>query len=242
MATLHGPLRSTPRMRRALTTLAAAVVGFVVGGMISAAIVGDDGPGIEPEHLAVALPVSGIAAVTGGVIAARRDAGRAIKKNRATTPSTPGEGTTVSNPQRRVRDIGPLSTVARVLLGVFLLGVAVHDGAGPVDIVIGVVAANAVVFVALALRGANAPPLRFTGPAGHLINIGLIFGFYAVNPEAAHLFYGSAMLLAAARGYGACEMFAVWNWVRRRDDQFGCPVFLPVDVIERHLTGRPSAC
>jgi hypothetical protein len=140
------------------------------------------------------------------------------------------------------RQIGPLSTAARLLVGVFLVVVASVDRPRPVDMVVGLVVANAVVFVALSARGADARPLRFTGPAGHVINIGLIVAFYAWNPIAANLFYGPAMLLAAARGYGACEMFAVWNWVRRRDDQFGCPFFLPVDLVDARLTGRGFTC
>lgn len=147
-----------------------------------------------------------------------------------------------TSPARRTRHLGPLSTAARLVVGVVLVAVAVYDGPRPLDVLLGLVAANAVVFVALAARGRDAPQLRFIGPAGHLINIALIFAFYAFNPIAASLFYGSAMLLAAARGYGACEMFAVWNWVRRRDDQFGCPFFLPVDVIERQLSGRANGC
>lgn len=143
---------------------------------------------------------------------------------------------------RRARHLGGLSTAARIVVGVGLLAIAVRDGVNPIDAGLGLVVANAVVFVALASRGGAAPPLRFTGPAGHLINVALIFAFYGLNATAASLFYGSAMLLAAARGYGACEMFAVWNWLRRRDDQFGCPVFLPVDIIDRQLTGRGRAC
>lgn len=144
--------------------------------------------------------------------------------------------------RRRARHLGVLSTAARLGVGTWLLVAAVRDGVEPIDAMVGLVAANAVVFGVLGNRGAAAPPLRFAGPAGHVINIALIFAFYALNATAANVFYGSAMLLAAARGYGACEMFAVWNWLRRRDDQFGCPFFLPVDIIDRQLTGRRREC
>jgi hypothetical protein len=147
-----------------------------------------------------------------------------------------------SPPRRRARHLGVLSTAARIVVGAWLLVAGVRDGFEPIDVVVGLPVANAVVFVALSTRRAAAPPLRFTGPAGHLINIALIVAFYALNATAANLFYGSAMLLAAARGYGACEMFAVWNSLRRRDDQFGCPLFLPVDIIDRQLTGRGRVC
>jgi hypothetical protein len=49
------------------------------------------------------------------------------------------------------------------------------------------------------------------------------------------LFYGSSMLLAAARGYAGCEVPAASNWVLRRDDQVGCVLFWPVDETERRL-------
>ena len=115
-------------------------------------------------------------------------------------------------------------------------------GARAGDLVLGLVVSNGLVFAALGPRGQQARPLRWTGPAGHLLNCGLIATFYWVNPIAANLFYGSAMLLAAARGYGACEMFAVWNWARRRDDQLGCPILLPVDIVDARIWERPPAC
>jgi len=51
--------------------------------------------------------------------------------------------------------------------------------------------------------------------------------------DAALLFYGSSMLLAAARGYAGCEVLAVSNWLLRSDDQVGCVMFWPVDETER---------
>jgi hypothetical protein len=56
------------------------------------------------------------------------------------------------------------------------------------------------------------------------------------------LFYGVSMLLAAWRGIGACEVFAISNVIQRRDDQLGCPVFLPVDLAEARITGRELYC
>ncbi len=51
--------------------------------------------------------------------------------------------------------------------------------------------------------------------------------------DAALIFYGASMLLAAVRGYAGCEVLAVSNWLLRRDDQVGCVVFAPVDLVER---------
>lgn len=106
----------------------------------------------------------------------------------------------------------------------------------------GVVAANAAVITLLALRGGSAPPLRMTGPISHVVNIAVGVTVLNLAHVPALLFYGSAMLLAAARGYAACEMFAVSNWLRRRDDRFGCPLFCPADVIDELTSGRQRHC
>jgi hypothetical protein len=66
----------------------------------------------------------------------------------------------------------------------------------------------------------------------------------SVTSDAALLFYGGSMLLAAARGYAGCEVLAVSNWLLRRDDQVGCLVFSPLDQLERrwlHRTRPPGS-
>jgi hypothetical protein len=82
----------------------------------------------------------------------------------------------------------------------------------------------------------------------HVVNIAVFFALYftpdyaptlAVTSDAALLFYGASMLVAAARGYAGCEVLAVSNWVLARDDQVGCLVFAPVDRAERvAVSGR----
>ena len=59
--------------------------------------------------------------------------------------------------------------------------------------------------------------------------------------DAALLFYGASMLLAAARGYAGCEVLAITNWVLRRDDQVGCVLFSPLDEIESKTSGSAAA-
>jgi hypothetical protein len=63
---------------------------------------------------------------------------------------------------------------------------------------------------------------------------------YPLEPtsDAALLFYGASMWLAAGRGYAGCEVLAVSNWLLRRDDQVGCAVFSSIDQLERHRTTR----
>lgn len=45
-------------------------------------------------------------------------------------------------------------------------------------------------------------------------------------------------LVAAWRGIGACEIFAISNWLRGRDDRLGCPLFLPIGAAEAALSRR----
>jgi hypothetical protein len=90
--------------------------------------------------------------------------------------------------------------------------------------------------------------LYATGPVAHLVTL---VGFMAltlmpeynraidVTGDAAVIFLGTSMLLAAARGYAGCEVLAISNWLLRRDDQLGCMVFAPVDLAEsRRLRNR----
>jgi hypothetical protein len=154
-----------------------------------------------------------------------------------------------SVPGRR-RRIGALGTGARIFVGVVLLG-SVLGGelrAGGLvipSLVLGLVGFPSVVLASQWLR-ARRDPSRFqaTGPLGMTLNMGIVavlfFGPWYVRPvwfvsDAVLVFYGASMLLAALRGYGGCEVLAVSNWLLRRDDQVGCLVFAPVDLLERRL-------
>jgi hypothetical protein len=148
-------------------------------------------------------------------------------------------GMTLTHRRRpAVRHLGVVGTIGRVVGGTWLLIHAFQVGVGPVDALLGLVVFNAVVVAALALRGRSAPPLRFTGAVSHIINFAFWITMLNVVVAPSHLFGGSASLLAAARGYGGCEMFAVSNWLRRRDDQFGCAFYLPFDLVDQHLGHR----
>jgi hypothetical protein len=87
-------------------------------------------------------------------------------------------------------------------------------------------------------------PLRVTGPVGHLVSLLAFLALYltwwyapAVDElsDAALLFYGASMLVAAARGYAGCEVLALSNWLLGRNDQIGCAVFWPVDTLEARV-------
>lgn len=144
--------------------------------------------------------------------------------------------------QTTSRQIGPVGTTARLLVGAAMLAWAVAAGLDVTALLLGLIAMPLVTVTGLALRGRDAPPLRFDGPGGHLANILAFVALMTWQPEATLLFYGTSMLLAAWRGMGACELFAVSNALRRRDDQLGCPLFLPVDLAEARFTDRTLYC
>ena len=153
-----------------------------------------------------------------------------------------------------VRQIGPIGTTFRAVLGLmFLFGIGVPGGVTTVhgryqyrfDVIS--VILGAVVFPAAVLAWhwwsvrRRSSPLRATGTLATTINmLALLVLFlipwyapriYFISTGAA-VFYGASMLLAALRGKAGCEVTAISNWVLGRDDQVGCPVFTPIDVLE----------
>ena len=135
-----------------------------------------------------------------------------------------------------MRSIGPVGTACRVAVSLGLLYLAA--GAWSLeasDVLLGLVAFPAVTILLGALaRRAGMAPLRFTGPLGHLANCAAIVALLS-NPStsgAAALFYAATMLVAAWRGLPGCELTVLSNWILRRDDRVGCPVFWPVDTLE----------
>ena len=140
---------------------------------------------------------------------------------------------------RTHRRIGPIGTIARVCLGVGLLVAALALGIEATDLVIGLVVMPIAVIVLLALRGRDAPPLRMFGLQGYAVNFGLAGLLLLVFTVPSLIFYGASMLLAAALGYAGCEVLAIQNWVTRRDDRMACPVFSPIDAMERQQVVQP---
>jgi hypothetical protein len=136
------------------------------------------------------------------------------------------------------RRIGPGGTIARVVVGIGLL---LHSGNGASwwDVLVGLVAIPGAIVLVLSLRRRSAPPLRLYGPEGHLLNCGIAVGLAITLGPPAGIFYGTSMLVAAARGYAGCELLALANAVTRRNDEIACPIFAPVDALES--PGRVSA-
>ncbi|MEE8492049.1 MAG: hypothetical protein V3S60_10430 [Acidimicrobiia bacterium] len=137
-----------------------------------------------------------------------------------------------------VRRIGNWGTLSRLVLGGVFIIWALWQGVGGDDAIIGLVVFPAGVSLALALRGPNAHPLRLVGPGGYALNILIWAIAFSLAPLPTLLFAGTTQLLAAARGYAGCELFAVSNWLRQRDDQIACPVHSPIDAWEARANGR----
>ena len=164
-------------------------------------------------------------------------------------------GTDERGLHRGRRHIGPIGTAARIVVGLGLLGSVTFghlDGEfRPVPWILGLVGFPVLLLAWQWLRSRRTD-VRFqaVGPVAHVLNIGMFLALYltpdyapalSATSDAALLFYGASMLLAALRGYAGCEVLAVSNWLLRRDDQVGCLVFAPVDLMEgsaRHAGGR----
>jgi hypothetical protein len=145
------------------------------------------------------------------------------------------------------RTIGPAGTTLRVIVALGLVYLAGGADGLPwsvdwYDPLLGLVALPALtVLLGLAARRYASRPLRFTGPLGHALNCAVIVALVA-NPYtggAAALFYAATLLVAAWRGQRGCEVTVLSNWILRRDDQVGCPLFAPIDAAEARRRPRP---
>jgi hypothetical protein len=168
---------------------------------------------------------------------------------------------TVSFTQRdrkpsRTRDIGPIGTTSRVLVGVTALAVPIAlEGLSWWDM-------GAMVVAALVL----APAARLTllgferyAPFARVRDLGacppvacsllaLLFGLSVAAGVATPAngdvvlwgFLGFSMLVAAVRGDGGCEVLALSNAISRRRDRVGCIIFTPIDAAEARRTHHPQ--
>jgi hypothetical protein len=147
------------------------------------------------------------------------------------------------------RAIGTWATTARVIMGGFMVGsvgLGSFTGDGefePAAWLLGLVGLPLAVLSWQVWRahGTSDRIVALTGPLGHLVPPAAFLVLYGTTwyappidfvSDAALLFFGSSMLLAAIRGYAGCEVLAISNWLLGRDDQVGCALFKPVDSIE----------
>lgn len=145
---------------------------------------------------------------------------------------------------RRARSIGLLGTATRILVGLLLLSIGIIYAASGRSLwwqlALGLVGFPAALTVAQLARLAFAKTrLRETGSLATFINCAALVVLLLDWPtrNATLVFLGASMLLAALRGYGGCESLAVSNWLLRRDDQVGCLLLSPIDVLEARRSG-----
>jgi hypothetical protein len=168
----------------------------------------------------------------------------------------PRQQSPVADPRARRasqrRAIGPIGTTARIIVGLWFLGsVALGQhraGFVATPWALGLVGFPALLLAGQWLRARRTPThLQATGPLGFALNAVVFFALYltfwyapalAFLSDAALIFYGASMWLAALRGYAGCEVLAFSNWVLHRDDQVGCLLFAPVDHLESRMGRR----
>ena len=148
------------------------------------------------------------------------------------------------------RGIGLVGTIARIAVGFAFIYLALTEFGNPkwdlewysAPLGLLVFPAALLLFQAVRLRFTD-QTLNATGDLGFGLNlcVGAVLFSLDYTRDAALLFYGTSMLLAAARGYAGCESLAITNWILRRDDQVGCVVFSPLDAIESRTTGKAAA-
>jgi hypothetical protein len=136
------------------------------------------------------------------------------------------------------RRMGLWGTAARLAVGFTLvsLALAVWD-ASWLEMLVGLVALPALATLLMSWRPRSAAPLQL-GAAGHLVTLAHVAVTMSLVPEAAALFYGSMALVAGVQGNRGCEITAVANALRGRDDQIGCPLFAPFDQLDAHRRTR----
>ena len=155
------------------------------------------------------------------------------------------------------RDIGPIGTLARVISGALALAIPTAlTGLGWWDVAMGLVGLPLLATVAFLIvrfgyerwvpGGLAAQRGTCWGAACWLLAI-VIAAFVpiaALTPATGTAFWlwiGASLLLAAARGYGGCEILAFPNILGRRHDQVGCLVYTPIDRAEaRRRAGHRS--
>ena len=168
--------------------------------------------------------------------------------NRMTKPSSKAAASvTYDQATRPHRDIGPIGTAARLLVGLLLVGSIVYGQLSsghlsPTTWVLGLIGFPALV-LAWHFLLISRNPARFsdTSPLSFVLSIAMPLAFYLTGwfvpplwftSDATLIFVGSSLLLAALLGQAGCEFLALSNWLLRRTDQMACAIFTPIDTLK----------
>lgn len=156
------------------------------------------------------------------------------------------------------RQIGPLGTLARgvggtaaVVVPVSLHGLTVTEAAIAL-IGLPLIASVAAPVIELSFRRWAPAALRSrhaicSGPGCALVAVLVIANAAMVAPSSANgnvtiwVWLGVSMLVAAACGYGGCEVLAIPNLLTGRRDQIGCLLYTPIDRAEARRQRRDTS-
>jgi hypothetical protein len=166
----------------------------------------------------------------------------------------------VTSPGFKERQIGPAGTSARLLGGALAITLPIAlDGltwfeAGVALLALPLIAAIAAPVITAGYRRVYPRALQLRHgicslPACTLIVVMVIANNLLVAPTTANgnvtiwVWLGASMLLAAARGYGGCEVLAPYNVISGRREQIGCLLYTPIDNVEakRHAKHAKAA-
>jgi hypothetical protein len=157
------------------------------------------------------------------------------------------------------REIGPIGTAARVIGGLIAIAVPISVSgfdwwdAATAFIALPLIATGAAALVTAGYRRWAPDALSRRGaicsaPACWLIGITVVAAVAidllipASGAASLWVWLGVSMLVAAARGYGGCEVLAIPNLLTGRRDQIGCILYTPIDRAEaRRAAGRRGA-
>lgn len=144
------------------------------------------------------------------------------------------------------RDIGPIGAVARIVVGIVLIGSVIYGEFSshptPAAWALGLIGFPALVLAWHQWQIRRDPaPFRYAGPLSFALSLALPLALYftwwyapafSVTSDATLLFVGASLLLAALRGHAGCEILALSNWLLRRDDQIACAALTPIDILD----------
>jgi hypothetical protein len=148
--------------------------------------------------------------------------------------------------------VGVIGTTVRLILGLVLVGSVVFGQLAthlaPASWALGLVGFPALMLAWHWGRIRRSPaPFRDTSALSSILSVAVPLALYftwwyapafSVTSDAALLFVGGSMMLAAFRADAGCELLALSNWLLRRNDQLACAVLTPLDLLERRLARR----
>jgi hypothetical protein len=147
------------------------------------------------------------------------------------------------------RHIGPIGTASRVAGGLIAIAVPIALGgfnwwdAGAAFVALPLAATAAAALVTATYRRLDPQALTrrnavCSGPACWVVGlvvaiyVGLTFLTPLNGGVAFWVWIGASLLVAAARGYGGCEVLAIPNLITGRREQIGCIIYTPIDRAE----------